>query len=498
MLPTGGPLDGRGSGGTTRPGAGRRRAHRASLVLPPLVLAGALAAGGHGPAAPDAAARAAAAVEAGRAHAWLTDLQARAPNRVVGSPRGATAAAFVASSLRAAGLPAEERVLERAVRGRPLVNVVSRLPGADRTREVVLVAHLDTVAAAPGALDNGSGAAALLEAGRAVAALEERPATDVVLLWADGEEAGLLGTKDHLEALEAEGRGRVRAAVSIDMVGWRRDRLGVRSLPRGFAHTADGPAPAWLEAAVREAGAAADVPLGAWLDPWREATRQATRPWSGSDDGAFLERGIPAVLLTGLDDAHAYPGYHGPDDVLAHVDPARLDAAARVTAAAAVEVAARAADAPRALGEPHLAVAGRTLGRAALLVVGLSGALVLGAAAVAAPRGRALLGLAGLALAAGAALASPLTVLVGTPLGYGLAAAAALERRLPRGIVLVAGAAPLALEGPVLREALAGHGSWTAGAAESIALGLLVVGAVLAGRTLLARPPAAAGEAPAP
>jgi len=72
-------------------------------------------------------------------------------------------------------------------------NVATRLKGASgSTSAVVLVAHYDSVAAGPGAGDDGAGVAALLEVARD---LRSGPTlrNDIVFLFTDGEEAGLLG-----------------------------------------------------------------------------------------------------------------------------------------------------------------------------------------------------------------------------------------------------------------------------------------------------------------
>jgi Zn-dependent M28 family amino/carboxypeptidase len=71
-------------------------------------------------------------------------------------------------------------------------NIVATLPGRDPTGAVVLVAHYDSVAAGPGASDDGAAVAAMLETIRAVR-VGGPLRNDLVLLIADGEEAGLLG-----------------------------------------------------------------------------------------------------------------------------------------------------------------------------------------------------------------------------------------------------------------------------------------------------------------
>src|SRR5690606_24922142 len=71
-------------------------------------------------------------------------------------------------------------------------NILGHLPGAARDDAVLLTAHYDSVAAGPGAGDDGAGVAAVLEAARALKA-GTPPGRDVWFLLDDGEEAGLLG-----------------------------------------------------------------------------------------------------------------------------------------------------------------------------------------------------------------------------------------------------------------------------------------------------------------
>ncbi len=76
-------------------------------------------------------------------------------------------------------------------------NVVGRLPGRDPSRAVLLVAHYDSVPTAAGAADDGGGVAALLETARALRS-GPPPRNDIILLFTDGEERGLLGAQAFL------------------------------------------------------------------------------------------------------------------------------------------------------------------------------------------------------------------------------------------------------------------------------------------------------------
>lgn len=75
-------------------------------------------------------------------------------------------------------------------------NILVRLPGTKPAAggAVMLATHYDSVSPAPGAADDGSGVAALLETARALKA-GPPPARDVIFLMTDGEEDGLLGAE---------------------------------------------------------------------------------------------------------------------------------------------------------------------------------------------------------------------------------------------------------------------------------------------------------------
>lgn len=80
------------------------------------------------------------------------------------------------------------------IRGATVQNVIARLKGTGNEKAVLLVGHYDTVPNSPGASDNGSGVATMLETLRA---LKAGPAlkNDVIVLFTDGEEVGLLGAR---------------------------------------------------------------------------------------------------------------------------------------------------------------------------------------------------------------------------------------------------------------------------------------------------------------
>lgn len=96
-------------------------------------------------------------------------------------------------------------------------NIVARLKGTSGSAEAVaLVAHYDSVPAGPGAGDDGSGVAALLETMRVLRAGPPLH-NDILFVLTDGEEDGLLGASAFVA--ENPAAKDVRVAVNLDVRG---------------------------------------------------------------------------------------------------------------------------------------------------------------------------------------------------------------------------------------------------------------------------------------
>ena len=80
------------------------------------------------------------------------------------------------------------------IRVASIENIMVRIPGTNNSKAVMLVAHYDSVPTGPGTSDDGSGVVTLLETLRA---LKNNPPlkNDVIFLFTDGEEIGLMGAK---------------------------------------------------------------------------------------------------------------------------------------------------------------------------------------------------------------------------------------------------------------------------------------------------------------
>jgi hypothetical protein len=117
--------------------------------------------------------------------------------------------------------PAYQRFSPPDALGGSTANVIARLEGTTNPELVYVVSsHYDSVAVGPGADDDTSGTAALLEAARVLAG-HPLPAT-VVFASFTGEEASLLGSREFARVALADG-WQVAGALNNDMIGYAND-----------------------------------------------------------------------------------------------------------------------------------------------------------------------------------------------------------------------------------------------------------------------------------
>jgi Peptidase family M28 len=79
-----------------------------------------------------------------------------------------------------------------------VANIIGRMTGIDSRRAILLACHYDSVPTGLGASDDGSGVAALLEVIRALKS-DSRLKNDLVFLFTDAEEIGMLGAKAFMD-----------------------------------------------------------------------------------------------------------------------------------------------------------------------------------------------------------------------------------------------------------------------------------------------------------
>jgi len=207
-----------------------------------------------------------------------------------------------------------------------LTNLVGVIPGTDPSAAPVLImAHLDHLGFGwpdvrrgnegllhPGADDNASGVAVMLEVARHMAA-GPRPLRTVIFAAVTGEEAGRIGSRRLLESMEVK----PHSCLNLDTVG----RFGTGGL---------------LVLGTESAREFPHIFMGIGYTTGVASTIVA-EPLDASDQVSCMEHGVPAVqLFTG-----ANADYHRPTDTAAGIDGPSLARVAEVAAAAAEYLAGR-------------------------------------------------------------------------------------------------------------------------------------------------------------
>ena len=251
--------------------------------------------------------------------------------RGIGTAGIERAAEYVAAQFKSAGLvPAGDAnaYLQRFTTTRTpdgtvrtLANVLGAIPGTEAAwagQSVLVTAHYDHLGLGwpdprkgdegrlhPGADDNASGVAVLLELARVLAA-DAHPRRTIVFAAFTGEEAGLLGSR-HYAAHPPFPLDKVIGVINIDSVG----------------HLAGGPVH------VLGTGTATE-----WQHIFRGASfvtgiesRNVPGSLNASDQVSFTEHGVPAVQINTPPTAD----YHRPGDTAATVDVPGLAKVAAVT-----------------------------------------------------------------------------------------------------------------------------------------------------------------------
>ena len=109
----------------------------------------------------------------------------------------------------------------RGALGGQTANVLATLRGTANPDLIYVVSsHYDSVAVGPGADDDSSGTAALLETAR-ILARHPQPAT-IVFASFTAEESGLLGSREFVRRA-VDGKLRIVGALNNDMIGWSND-----------------------------------------------------------------------------------------------------------------------------------------------------------------------------------------------------------------------------------------------------------------------------------
>jgi hypothetical protein len=177
--------------------------------------------------------------------------------------------------------------------------VAEVVPGQGKA--IVMMAHYDSVPAGPGASDDESGVATVLEATRALKAANAKSQHPVIALITDGEEAGLLGANAFLK--NAAMKDRVGAVVNVEARGTKGPSLLFQTSP-GDGKLID--------------LYAAHVPTMATSSLYAEIYKFLP---NDTDLTLFIRDGFPSFNFAFADNVRYY---HSPLDLRRNLDPATL------------------------------------------------------------------------------------------------------------------------------------------------------------------------------
>jgi Zn-dependent M28 family amino/carboxypeptidase len=237
-----------------------------------------------------------------------------------GAPDGhAHVQAYIARVLAGFG---ETRMQAFQHLGRVHHNLILDLPGEEERPFILVGAHFDAVPGSPGADDNGSALAVLLELARVFSV---DPARHPLRLAAfDLEECEQRGSRAYANEIKARGE-RPKLMVSLEMLGYRDARPGSQRYPAGlrrfYPDTADFiallgnlrtlPMLRRLARAMRGA-----VPCEFLAVPFRGRVLPDSRR---SDHASFWDAGYPAIMVTDTANMRN-PHYHRPGDRIETLD----------------------------------------------------------------------------------------------------------------------------------------------------------------------------------
>jgi hypothetical protein len=146
-------------------------------------------------------------------------------------------------------------------------------PGAGT---VVFGAHYDSVRAAPGANDDGTGVVAVLATARDLVKTKGRT-RDLIFAFFDEEERGLVGSRNFAQMLKDQNR-KIDSVHTIDQVGWDQNANRAIELEIPYEGAVD---------VYKQAAAA----LGMTIPIWET-------PETGSDHVSFRRLGYKAIGIT--------------------------------------------------------------------------------------------------------------------------------------------------------------------------------------------------------
>jgi Zn-dependent M28 family amino/carboxypeptidase len=205
------------------------------------------------------------------------------------------------------------------------VNIIAEVPGTNRKSDIVVVgAHYDTVATTPGADDNASAVAVMLECARLLR--HSRPQRTVRFVAFACEEqphfhTDTMGSQAYAKRCQDRNE-RIVGMICLEMVGYYSSEQGSQAFPNQL--------PRWLKPIFPKTGnfLVAVANIKSWRLGWRfrRGFKRAVRfPLFSialpekvgiirlSDNSSFWDHGYPAIMVTDTSYLRN-PHYHEPTD----------------------------------------------------------------------------------------------------------------------------------------------------------------------------------------
>jgi len=206
-------------------------------------------------------------------------------------------------------------------------NIYGKRSGLSRPEEVILLcAHKDSQSwvDSPGAHDNATGTAGLLEIARVLAGYE--PQRSIWLLFCN-EEHWPWTSVAAAEGCRRRGDDLV-AVLNCDGLGARTaEEIAADRKVHGMLYTVE--EARWLVELLLKLNEEHGIGLS-------QAFRKREQP--GDDDGSFVKAGYPAAVFSGGSTAGEYPDYHRESDVPEHVDLGTVRMITQLTLAAVLRL----------------------------------------------------------------------------------------------------------------------------------------------------------------
>src|SRR5579862_2872662 len=206
------------------------------------------------------------------------------------------------------------------------MNVIGEIRGREKPDEaVILGAHLDSWELGTGALDDGCNAALVIEAARAIRATGLVPRRTIRFILFSGEEQGMVGSWQYVQAHRAE-MDKIRGVIVFDDGTGRTPGISLS----GRADIRDG-----LSEILR--------PLASW-----DVNNHTLDGDIGTDNWDFLLDGVPTMVANQVE-ANYLPNYHAASDTFDKVDFREL----KINTVIAAVTAWGVADREQALGKRY-------------------------------------------------------------------------------------------------------------------------------------------------